>query len=543
MNTAAFKNLYARASKYALAHKVISAAAIVVLVGGGWWAYSRATSASAETRYVLGSAQMGTIVASVSGSGQVAASSEVDVSGASSGKLIAVNVKAGQEVKAGALLAQVDPTDALYDLGTAQLSYDRLVTVDPEDLQDAKDSVVSAYADARASLSKASSDMHTVLDGLHDLFSGYLSLSNNSGVSATGRGYVSTAEKSYYASDDLLKAYDATLRSVSTASSQSDIENALSQAYDAALSAAQSAKSAQDAVVYLRTHNSIATAADADAAYSSVTSLASTANNAVSNTSSSRSSAIKSRQALADLESGPDALDLRSEMLSLQQKKDALADTYVRAPFDGIVSKVNVSVGDTVGSGTAIATVISKTQVATLSLNEVDAAKVQVGNKATLTFDAIDGLTLTGTVASIDAAGTVSQGVVSYALEIAFDAQDPRIKAGMTVNASIQTSVKSDVLIVPSSAVKTVGGASYVQVFDPPLAETGGAAGVASKTAPRQVAVETGLSDDTNVEIVSGLSEGEQVVTRTISATAATAATAATGANRGGFGGATLRAF
>ncbi len=86
---------------------------------------------------------------------------------------------------------------------------------------------------------------------------------------------------------------------------------------------AQAAKSAQDASVYLRTHNNTATAADADAAYSSVTSLASTGNNVVSNMSSAKSSAIKSRQALADLENGPDALDLRSEQLSLQQKKDA----------------------------------------------------------------------------------------------------------------------------------------------------------------------------------------------------------------------------
>ncbi len=156
--------------------------------------------------------------------------------------------------------------------------------------------------------------------------------------------------------------------------------------------------------------------------------------------------------------------------------------------------------------------------MATLSLNEVDAAKIAVGNKATLTFDAIDGLTLTGHVASIDAAGTVSQGVVSYALEIAFDAQDDRIKAGMTVEREHPDQRQIRRAYRASSAVKTSGGASYVLVFNPPLAATGGAAGVASKTAPTQVPVETGISDDTNVEIVSGLSEGDQVVVRTISA-------------------------
>ncbi len=147
MNTA-FKNFYARASNTRLRTKSLPARRSWLSQAAAGGRTAMATSANAETRYVLGTAQMGTIVASVNGSGQVAASSEVDVSGASSGKLIAVNVKAGQEVKAGALLAQVDPTDALYDVQTAQLSYDKLVTVDPEDLQSAKDDVVDAYADA-----------------------------------------------------------------------------------------------------------------------------------------------------------------------------------------------------------------------------------------------------------------------------------------------------------------------------------------------------------------------------------------------------------
>ena len=73
-------------------------------------------------------------------------------------------------------------------------------------------------------------------------------------------------------------------------------------------------------------------------------------------------------------------------------------------------------------------------------MNEVDAAKISVGNKTTLTFDATEDLTLTGKVAQIDTIGTVEQGVVSYKVKIAFDTQDERIKPGMTANASIQKS-------------------------------------------------------------------------------------------------------
>ncbi len=146
----------------------------------------------------------------------------------------------------------------------------------------------------------------------------------------------------------------------------------------------------------------------------------------------------------------------------------------------------------------------------------------------------------------MDTTGAVTQGVVSYGVQITLDTQDSRVKAGMTVNADIQTAVHANVLTVPSGAVKTVNGSSYVLVFNPPLASAGGISGVTSTVAPVQVPVTVGISDDTNVEILSGLTAGEQVVTRTIAPGATTAAAttgtaaragATTGAARGGFGG------
>jgi hypothetical protein len=149
---------------------------------------------------------------------------------------------------------------------------------------------------------------------------------------------------------------------------------------------------------------------------------------------------------------------------------------------------------------------------------------------------------LTGEVAAIDTIGTVTQGVVSYALKVVFDSQDERIKSVMSANAAIQTDTKQDVLVVPSSAVKTQNGASYVQVFDSPLQQTGSTQGVVSTVPPRQVEVVIGIADDTNVEIASGLEEGQQVVTRTVSsgtaqATAQSAPSLFGGGVRAGGGG------
>ena len=252
---------------------------------------------------------------------------------------------------------------------------------------------------------------------------------------------------------------------------------------------------------------------------------------------------------LKKLQDGADPLDVQSSQLdvterqnALQDAKDTLDDNYIRAPFSGTLSKVDVNQGDSASSGSAIATIIANEQVADITLNEVDASKVKIGDNVTLTFDAIDGLTIAGKVAELDTVGTVTQGVVNYTATISFDSSDARIKSGMSVSASIITDIHADVLTVPTSAVKTSAAGSYVLVFDtPPVGADSTAAttkGVPSDVPPTQVPVETGLSDDTNIEITSGLTEGEQIVTRTIVPSSTTTTTSAPSLLGGGTGGA-----
>jgi RND family efflux transporter MFP subunit len=246
-------------------------------------------------------------------------------------------------------------------------------------------------------------------------------------------------------------------------------------------------------------------------------------------------------------ESGGNPISLQSSAQSianqernLRELKNDLSYYTVTAPFAGTIASVSLKRFDSVSTGSSVATLITTQKIAQLSLNEVDATKINLGDNATLTFDAIENLTLTGEVIEIDAVGTVSQGVVSYKVKIGFDSQDERIKSGMTVNSSIQTDVRQDVLAIPSSAVKTQNGVTYVQVFNPSLPQTGGVGGLVSAVPPTQVQVKTGISDDTKVEILEGLKEGEQIVTRTIGG-AATTNTAPPNNTRGGFGGAGIR--
>ena len=229
---------------------------------------------------------------------------------------------------------------------------------------------------------------------------------------------------------------------------------------------------------------------------------------------------------LARLKAGTDPLDIRSQELNVAQRRNALASAQEKlknytivAPFDGIVAKADVKQGDSVSASSVIATLITKQKTAVLSFNEVDAAGIKTGQKATLTFDAIEDLTISGEVAELDLLGTVSQGVVTYSATIAFDTQDNRVKPGMSVNASIITAAKQDALIVSSSAVKTQGNAHYVEMLDN-TTNASPTTPVPSKTPPMRVPVEIGLSNDTSIEIVSGLKEGDMVITKTVAPSA-----------------------
>ncbi|MFA6410791.1 MAG: efflux RND transporter periplasmic adaptor subunit, partial [Candidatus Buchananbacteria bacterium] len=221
---------------------------------------------------------------------------------------------------------------------------------------------------------------------------------------------------------------------------------------------------------------------------------------------------------LADLKAGTDPLDIQSQEISVKQKENSLLDAYekladysVKAPFAGVIASVEIEKGDSVTSATALATLITKQQIAEISLNEVDVAKVKIGQKATITFDAVTDLTITGQVVEIDEIGTVSQGVVSYNVKIAFDVQDQRVKPGMSLSVSIVTDSKQDVLVVPIGAVKTLGTESYVQIL--------------TNNQPERKTVVVGISSDTMSEIVSGLSEGDEVITQTITGAASSSAT------------------
>jgi HlyD family secretion protein len=598
--TSAGKGYFSSIKRYAVAHKVISTIVAIVVIGGGYWFYQKSTSTTGETRYVIGTVQTGTVISVISGSGQVSPSNQVTINPKASGQITRVLVKNGQQVVAGQALAYIDATtqinavsSAKADLQSAQLSLQKLqepattlqVTQSQDSIAKAQESAATAQTDLAKTYQGSYNDVVAsfldlpgIMSGLQDIVVGteashgaqwnidyYKNATENFDNNA-----FSYRNNTYNSYTSALAAYNATLadyQKTSQSSATSSVNTISNETYTMMQSVSTALNTANSFLQFyentLKTQNQSSNST-ADSGLTNLNSYITKLNAHLAALLSDTNQLQSDQQAISDsartitedqlslqqLQAGPDTLDIQSSQLGVQQKQNALqqaqddlANYTITAPFAGTLANLTIHTGDTVGSGTAVATLVTSSDFADLSLNEIDAAKIAVGQKATLTFDAIPDLSLTGSVAYVSPIGTVTQGVVAYDVKIGFDTQDARVKAGMSVNADIQTAVHQNVLEVPQSAIKTQAGQSYVQVFNPPLTP-GGTLGVVSSIPPQNVPVTTGISDDTNTEIISGLTQGEQIVTRTTSGSTATPAATATtrgGGFGGGGGGAVLR--
>ncbi|MES2059711.1 MAG: efflux RND transporter periplasmic adaptor subunit [Patescibacteria group bacterium] len=507
-------------------HKIISSIIFAVLIFGGYGIYRSFAAKSAGTLYLTEQAAKGTIISTVTGSGQVSASNQVEIKSKVSGTIVAITAKSGQDLPAGALIAQIDSRDASIALQSAELSYAKLTAAaKPEDVQADSDAINKAYADGWNTIASVFTGYPAILldiKNMYELPTGYL----NNGNSVMNSGQ--SIDRAYQSSVLFAKAsseYEKVLveyNSLDRTSDQSEIEKLISDTSSMVLHMSDAIKSAQATIVYMGGFSSNSKEAAANVTASDdINAQLNSINSYISNITSAKNSITSSKNGLATLQRGADKNDIQIQALSLSQKQNDLSNYYIRAPFGGVITKFALQKGNTLNTGDVVATILSKNQVANVSLNEVDAAKVKVGQKATLTFDAIDNLTISGTVADVDLVGTVSQGVVTYNVKINFDTTDPRVLSGMTANASIITEVKQDVITVPIAAVKSSGSDHYVEMFDAPLGSNN--TGAVSASLPTRVPVEIGLSSDTSTEILSGINEGDNVVIKSTNGKAVTA--------------------
>lgn len=528
--------------KFLVHHKIFTGIIIVLIAGTGYH-FFKSNSGTDGVRYVLATATKGTLITSVSGNGQISASDQMDIKTKSPGDVVYVSAQAGQAVKDGQLLLQIDATDAAkavrnaeISLETAKLDFEQAKKNDAASLVQSEDDLKKAAEDGFNAVVGYFYDLPSIMTDMESILYGKDINKNQDNLDAYADilkanyemeilKYRNSAAESYSIAresyDKNFKNYKETSR---YAESETIVES-IDETHNTAKKISEAIRNADNFISFVKdklTLGEFDMPRILSAHQSIIKADTNKANGILSGLLSAKRTIENSRKTIEKINSGDNSLALRAKSISIQQKEDALtsarqalADCYVRAPFNGILAKVNVKKGDSVSNGTALATIITKQQVAEISLNEIDVSKIKVGQKANLTFDAVSDFTMTGLISEVDSLGAVSQGVVTYGVKIIIDTQDDRIKPGMSVSAAIIIDIKQDALLIPNSALKNMDDKYYVEILENPPAETN-ATGVAPSAPPKQILVEVGSSNDEYVEITNGLKDGDTILSRTI---------------------------
>ncbi|HVZ81533.1 MAG TPA: HlyD family efflux transporter periplasmic adaptor subunit [bacterium] len=195
---------------------------------------------------------------------------------------------------------------------------------------------------------------------------------------------------------------------------------------------------------------------------------------------------------------GPDAL---------KKWEDLYQSTPLLSPLSGQIVNLPTVPGQVVSTADTIM-VMSDHLIVNTQVDETDLAQIRLGQDAVITLDAYPGQSIPAKVRRIAYQSVLSNNVTTYPVEVWPDKVPPFMRSGMTANVVFKVSEKDDVLVIPSEAIQQgPDGSSYVLE------------GPAKKgDKPQTVAVQTGMTDGKQTEIVSGLAEGDKVLIKSFSA-------------------------
>lgn len=224
---------------------------------------------------------------------------------------------------------------------------------------------------------------------------------------------------------------------------------------------------------------------------------------------------LAERSARLQLEEARDLVS--QDRANLVRAQTDLGKTVIYAPISGQVIALNAKEGEVVVSGTmnnaasVIGTIADMSEVlAEVDVDETEIVQVQPGQRAELKVDALPKRVYHGKVTEVGSSGynrSSQPDVTFFKVKVLLDDSDRHLRSGMSVRAEIETQADKGALVVPIQAV----------VERPPLGASRGdevkVVFVVAGGKAHQRKVDTGISDETRVEVVTGLRPGEQVVT------------------------------
>lgn len=192
--------------------------------------------------------------------------------------------------------------------------------------------------------------------------------------------------------------------------------------------------------------------------------------------------------------------NLRAAQQQLADAQRALVSSLIQAPTDGTVLSVSVADRAPVTQGMQVAQIADLNAMdLQIDLDEVDLPHVSPGMAVSFTLDAYPGQEIDGTISRISPAAQTSGGTTTFQGIVTFTLpKDLVLRPAMNANVSIKTQVRQGVLLIPESALRTVGTRTFVTVV--------------ADGSEQEREIQIGLRSNGMVEVASGLSEGDRVV-------------------------------
>jgi len=500
-------------------------------------------------QYVLEPVSYQTVIREVSETGMIKVSEQTDLGFKNSGKMNELYVKVGDEVVAGQELAGLDMTQLYIELSEAQANldvanadYNKLLAGSSsqeikvaetdlvnaqvslenykqtlEDVKiDAQEDLVQAYQDALDELGDAYLDIYNTFNVVDYIENTYFASSDQEGIIIRdNKSIIQSALNNTKASIDTIGSYsdynkiDSALLITRTALAQT--KNALAEIRAVAESGSYSVTSADKTIIdnqrtYINTGYTEILATQQSISTTRITGESNT-NTAKANVSSAEIALQKKKDELDLKKSGPTEETINLYLARIKQAKaqvaltnNRISEATLRSPADGQIIGINKRKGETVQPMDVVIKFLpSGPFQVEVDVYEEDIVNVQVNNYVRVTLPAFPDNVFDGRVISIDPAEKLVDGVVYYEVNISFEINGQNIKPGMTADVIVETNKKDNVLAIPIEAIEKKNGVKMVKMY------------IGKQVVYKNV--EFGLEGEDYIEILSGLEEGEMVIT------------------------------
>ncbi|EKD43365.1 MAG: hypothetical protein ACD_72C00314G0001, partial [uncultured bacterium] len=471
---------------------------IILIAAGGYFGYTKYLQSKAPPVYDTVKVERGTLVQSVDATGQIQSAQDLSLKFEIPGILNEVKVKEGDKVKIGQILATLRLSELNAAVAQSQANLNKQLA----------GSTPEYIAQLQSALDKAKTDLNQAKGNGDGVESSKLVQNTYDNLSATLQSVQVVLASSITAADNIL-GIDNTLAndvyenylsgrdpSILTFAKQKYLEvkkakdgfdiatNALSVNADHKITdeAAQKGVSAlvamkdclffvsavldnttpvgvlpQDTLTSMKssiqtTRTTLATK------YAALLTDIHSIDTARNNYYSLQTLVDRAQAALQDAKNPPRAVDVASYRAALDQAIANRDKAIIKAPIDGVITRVNSKVGETVSGADVVIKLLSPHYEISVDISETDIAKLELNDAVVMTLDAFgEDVKFTGKVFNIDPGSTVIQDVVYYKVKISIDDTDKAIKPGMTANVIIKTDSRENALFLPSRAVRTNG--------------------------------------------------------------------------------------